>query len=700
MYQHDLLRIDKRQNSPASKRIAQIGKSPRNLLVPLQTSPSIARLGKGSNLDIDKIPMTAPSSTQLSHRNRGQVSEEAMLLPKTKTKLKQTNLDRGTDALYDDAMDKLDMIFKRTAQKEDGLGDAKSPEKESKLTAAGIRNIKIIERVQKLKHDRGMVSKSKESKFEEKMVVFKDVKTFIDIKNVVKDMRPSDEIKKSAQSAGLPDAYQFGRRDSNNLYSAQIKGVHSAERISLKKSRNYSPLSDCSSMSVLSARFRQKVSSSTTKRGRTRERTNESRSKEGRKKSIEDIDDSDEELNPDLLQRIKARTSLKRHSRRIGSKQPATANTKQEVEEELKDFEVFNSLLDFLSKKEVEKGEMEYEVGKDGFDKTFYKRLWLTLFNEEKSQEKLWEKLRKDALTARLIQEQEALYKEANERRKLNQNDNQTQGDEPIRILTDLNSYRKRCEKIIKMLKNKSAKLNEDTKIKLRKEMVESHLQALTRLNTQESAAGNHTMLANQNDENGQEHGNKSIKEEIGGSVSRTLSKDKVNILPIIDTDRAKKQDPTKTYETKNFNIFEEKPADIARRFVHLRSPDERKKNYYLGGSAESARSGRRKREDNRYIESIDIINSDHKRGKKLQKIGSSFRRLYGDISNELEDNKELTEEIKQSQAKVEKFYDKKTKECIDDDVPECLKLPRKRSTLQTRTNLIMDITRNMLKGS
>jgi len=109
------------------------------------------------------------------------------------------------------------------------------------LSEAQQKNIKLVKKIDRFRNFKGMMSNSKEHKFEQRLKEFSNVKTFIKITQVIKNI--SGSVQNSQPKKPTPSKYRFSNRkltrspsdESFKRSVADIQSPHNGEDPTMKK---------------------------------------------------------------------------------------------------------------------------------------------------------------------------------------------------------------------------------------------------------------------------------------------------------------------------------------------------------------------------------------------------------------------------------------------------------------------------------
>jgi len=641
------------------------------------------------------------------------------------------SLDPGVDGVFDQALVRLDQLLDRQAQKAHmkkvQLLGAEKTNSQPRESTVIMKNMQMIQRVSKYKNIKGITPKTKEYRFEERLAPFKDVKTFIDIRKIVKDMgSPVHQTHSGNVSNGTPKVLLPKSKNApvlegfNEIYE-QMNG-------------DLTPVPSASAVEKRNSTFLIKRPSASNEFFTTLQsklhNVNERESPEvinGQRNSL--ISRVSKE-GPEISEKIqeahkKIEEQLKRHMgprirnklgkalqkkdvfERISQRKQASLNQMRETQKNLDDLDAFHTLMDFLSEKDVSKEDDDVDLAKDEGPDTFYTKLEKNVLRHEEKDDEFTEgrlsampeneKHDLEDHNINIVDDEKLTYE-------MEDLQNNLLGDEQVRIMTTLQAYKKRSDKIISILKKKTKRLQQEAVIKRKAAVIKEKLSSVLKTvptikeTTEEHVGGGGTIA------NAIGLRSDSLANKGRASLFRTSIR-----LRSLDGMADIRKDPSLEIPQIGSRLdFELKMKENKKKFIELKQENKRKQFYLTQTDIKKPWVSRSK------IEGSNSLNTFYNFGygpagstsgfeekQQSQKSGQftkSLKKICGDVSELLTTNKSLNTEVKRTIVEREKYFSGKVREITDQEVPEALIMQKKPDFTHKKAKFIMNLTKHLLK--
>jgi len=636
------------------------------------------------------------------------------------------SLDPGVDGVFDQALVRLDQLLDRQAQKSHMkklqlLGAGKSNQSTGSTVSA--KNMQIVQRVTKYKNIKGINPKTKEVRFEERLAPFKDVKTFIDIRKIVKEMGSpvgSAHVHSGNVSSGTPKVNMMVRMKNSPVlegFNEMYEHIESEQSPvptpgSAKINPNAaifitSPMKRHSAnnefFSSLHSKLRDVADKDFSMIASTVNPEN-SRYHNGDVREAPEINGKIQEAHKKIEEQLKRHMGPKIRSKlgkalenkdvfeRIIQRKQVSLHQMRETQKDLDDLDAFHTLMDLLSEKDLSKeADTELDLAKDEGPETFYTRLEKNILRQEEKDEEFSDG-RKTGLNYENHEtdiDQKTIYE-------MDNLPNNLLEDEQIRIMTTLQAYKKRSEKIIQILKKKTRKLQQEVVLKKSAAVKEKLNNVLKTVPTIKETA--------------EEHVGGTIASAIGLRADSLASKGRASLfrtsIRLRSLDQMpdiKRETPTwewqsrKASETGSKLEFDQKVKENKKKFIEIQ--EKKKKSFYMT-QYESRKSWLSKIED-----SAGSLGSFYNSGydekfssQKNNKFNQSLKKICGDVSELLTTNKSLNTEVKRTIGERDKYFSGKIREITDQEVPEALVMQKRPDFTHKKAKFIMNLTKHLLK--
>jgi len=635
------------------------------------------------------------------------------------------SLDPGVDGVFDQALVRLDQLLDRQAQKSHMkklqlLGGGKS--NQSVGTTASAKNQQIVQRVTKYKNIKGINPKTKEVRFEERLSTFKDIKTFVDIRKIVKDMGSpvgSAHVHSGNVSSGTPKVNLMVKLKNapvlegfNEMYE-QIESEQSPIPTpgSSKINPNAavfitSPMKRHSAnnefFSSLHSKLRDVADKdfsmiASTVAPENHKYNNDIRETPEVSEKIQEAHKKIEEqlkkyMGPKIRSKLGKALQNKDVFERIVQRKQDSLHQMRETQKDLSDLDAFHTLMDLLSEKDVSKeADTELDLAKDEGPDTFYTKLEKNILRQEEKDDEF-----ADGRGKGLTYENQETEMDEKTTYEMDNLPNNLLEDEQIRIMTTLQAYKKRSDKIIQILKKKTRKLQQEVVLKksaVVKEKLSSVLKTVPTIK-----------------ETTEEHVGGTIASAIGLRSDSLASKGRASLFRTSIRLRSldhmpdiKRETPTwewqsrKASETGSRLEFEHKVKENKKKFIEIQ--EKKKKSFHM------TQYGSRKSWLSKIEDSAGSLGSFYNSGydekfssQKNNNFNKSLKRICGDVSEVLTNSKSLNTEMKRTIVERDKYFSGKVREITDQEVPEALVMQKRPDFTHKKAKFIMNLTKHLLK--
>jgi len=635
-----------------------------------------------------EIPQDSPSSLD-SYSNRQEIFSKIT-----------DSINQFEEEEDEDIMNRLtDIIEKRQscAQKPKTLTSEIERSREIEVSPIVQRNIDLVKRISKFRDFKGIKSSSKEVKFESLLKEFKRVKTFIKIHDIIKDV--SETVQTGSDSHLRQSSFKKQASAKQVLNLTKHAGTYTDNKFG--NELNSSPEGDSSPpVSKRKSSFRLEPKLKPIEGSEGIELIDMKEMYEQLKENII------KQIGIDAFRTIETALGNPKKQKEVQNKVRAEVKRLRELKEKLRNFDVFHSLIDYLTEDINPKFDGVTDV-EGGRVSPFYEMLEGQLKHEKPETEtsasqtdfkddektKIAQELhQKMHLRALLLKQEMARKKELAKSNTLIKEVNQNlidyvDDDRQLKMANYLSAYKERSNKVIKMLKRKTIKLGrgnskiekahvEDTKAKLQN-IIEQPLESLITLKT---GTPDLPPLSQPSEDDSNK---RNFKRRLQMSSTHMYSTRTTKVSMFSPQYKLLQEPDSASAVFQNNVISNRKHYFSHRKLMKSTLPDNSS-----DGSSIYPSSSRK----------TQFFGTQVKNKTHHLSFGKSIDGIQGMLTDLSMTNREFKTQLNTSKEEIGKFYKSKIGSMQKSDVPESLKIQVQVSNAKNNSAKIMRITKKVLQ--
>jgi len=662
-----------------------------------------------------KFESAEDSSNSLSDTsNKDETGLKDMPMP-----MPTTSIEEIGEAIDNQVMNRINGIqAKRNQKRVTYKGEEDDRASDPNLSAAMQKNKSLVKKIDRFRTFKGMMLNSKEHKFEQRLKQFSNVKTFIKISQVIKNI--SDSVQNSQP-----------KRPSKNRPS-NLKLTRSPSNESLKRS-----------VSKLQ----------TPHNGLNSDEANPSTKKDLNGKALEmeeiELDEVYQQLKENIIRQIgieafetiEADLLDPTKQKEVKTRTKAQIKKLREMRDQMKNSNIFHSLIDHLATSSKVQAKNEYEEEVEARNTPFYQKLdeqikqqnieILTMLNTISTDENPEKEVGPPKLQLRTL-----LLKHELER-----NEELTKGyippsfdksfdqrkeeaDGQLIAAGLLGKYKERSQKVIEILKKKTMRIkseNTSAKVKATIEADRNHQNKIfNRLGTIDSASVSASTTSNKRAKVVIKKQEKNAQDEVKGTTNlpylgkASIFRSQTKIDLQVSSPMNKKEEPSLTPKNKNYGSQSARfQSNVLENKQKYYKNTQKQNSLKLGFGSSPKYSDRSGSDFNSYAlyQSYYGKQSDH--FIQMNRSGShSVKNSYGvSFDNSMEGikgmlselsltNRQFESELSESQRRMEEYYNTQMDSMQAAEVPDSLRIQIKQEDAKSRAALIMKLTKRVLRDA